>query len=355
MALEKQLTEIARSGDLGTVRAMLKDDPEAGLNWQPIMTAAFEGHARVVKTLIEHGADPNVLSRNNHRHRPLHRILEHKKTIPKRPDHEETVRVLLEHGARVDLRGGHGRMTAPCLAAVDGEIQFLPVLREYIEDWDIFVSAALGESDRVRALLDEDPSLANAVDENRWRPLNYCAASCVGREDDALAARLAEIVALLLERGAEVNRPPPALTSAVGNPSMMDALLDAGAKPDPGLINALWNVDYESVEHLLAAGADIRNPAVDDTLSELVQYGTYNIARFLIDRGANVNGADHHRGRTALHWAALRGAGKDFVGYLFDQGADPSIRDQDGATALDIARDRKRKVIESMILERGTG
>ena len=355
MALEKQLTESARSGDLDLVIAMLKDDPAAALNWQPIMTAAFEGHALVVKTLIEHGADPNVMSRNNHRHRPLHRILEHKKTIPKRPGHVETVRVLLEHGARVDLRGGHGRMTAPCLAAIDGEIRFLPALREYIEDWDIFVSAALGERDRVRALLDVDPDLATAVDENRWRPLNYCAASKVGSDDPAQAAWLDEILVMLLERGAKVNRPPPALTSAVGNPSMMDALLDAGAKPDPGLVTALWNVDYESVERLLAAGADIRHPAVDDTLSELVQYGTYNMARFLIDRGANVNAADHHRGRTALHWAAVRGAGKDFAGYLFDQGADPSIRDQDGATALDIARDRKRKVIESLILERGTG
>ena len=133
---------------------------------------------------------------------------------------------------------------------------------------------------------------------------------------------------------------------------MMQALLDAGAKPDPGLVNALWNMDYDSVEMLLAAGADIRHPAVDDTLSELVQYGSYNMARFLVDRGANVNAVDDHRGRTALHWCAVRGAGKAFVTYLLDQGADPEIRDGEGATALDIARDRKRKAIESMLLER---
>ncbi len=355
MALEKQLTEAARSGDLNTVNAMLKEDPEAALNWQPIMTAAFEGNTEVVRVLLEHGADPNVLSRNNHRHRPLHRVLEHKRTIPKGPHHVETVRVLLEHGARVDLRGGHGRMTAPCLAAVGGEIQFLPAIRVHIEEWDIFVCASLGEEDCARALLDEDADLANAVDENRWRPLNYCTASKVGGDDNVLAAHLEAIIALLLERGAEVNRPPPALTSAVGNPSMMRALLAAGAKPDPGLISALWNVDYDSVELLLEAGADIRHPAVDDTLSELVQYGTYNMARFLIDQGANVNGTDDHRGRTALHWAAVRGAKKEFVQYLFDQGADPSIKDQDGATALDISRERKRKMIESMLLERGAG
>ena len=355
MALEKQLTSAAWSGDLEGAKALLKEDPEAARHWQPIMTAAFTGSAELVGLLLDHGADPNVVSRNNHRHRPLHRVLEHKKTIPKGPHHVDTVRVLLERGARVDLRGGHGRMTAPCLAAVDGEVQFLPVLREYIEEWDIFTSTALGEEDRVRALLDEDPGLVGAVDENRWRPLNYGAASAAGRDDAEAAARLERIVALLLERGAEVNRPPPALTSAIGNPAMMRALLDAGAKPDPGLISALWNVDYDSVELLLEAGADIRHPAVDDALSELVQYGTYKMARFLIDRGANVNGVDDHRGRTALHWAAVRGAGKEFVGYLLEQGADPSIVDRDGATALDVVRERKRKTIESMLLERGAG
>lgn len=353
MALEKQLTQAAWSSDLDAAKALLKDDPEAARHWQPIMTAAFVGSKEIVRVLLEHGADPNVLSRNNHRHRPLHRVLEHKKTIPKGPHHVETVRVLLEHGARVDLRGGHGRMTAPCLAAVGGEVQFLPALREYIENWDIFTCVALGEEERVRALLDGDAGLVAAVDENRWRPLNYAAASRAGRDDADVAARLEAIVALLLERGAEVNRPPPALTSAIGNPAMMRALLDAGAKPDPGLISALWNVDYDSVELLLAAGADIRHPAVDDTLSELVQYGTYKMARFLIDRGANVNGVDDHRGRTALHWAAVRGAGKEFVSYLLDQGADPSIRDQEGATALDVARERKRKTIISMLQERG--
>ena len=224
MALEKQLTSAAWSGDLAATKALLKEDPEAARHWQPIMTAAFTGSTEIVRLLVEHGADPNVISRNNHRHRPLHRVLEHKKTIPKGPHHVETVRVLLELGARVDLRGGHGRMTAPCLAAVGGEIQFLPVLREYIEAWDIFTCVALGEADRVRSLLDGDESLAGAVDENRWRPLNYAAASGAGRDDGSVAARLEAIVVLLLQRGAEVNRPPPPLTSAIGNPAMMRVL-----------------------------------------------------------------------------------------------------------------------------------
>ena len=98
------------------------------------------------------------------------------------------MRVLLEHGARVDLRGGHGRMTAPCLAAVGGENRFLPVLRKYIEKWDIFTSAALGEHERACTLLDREPNLLHAVDENRWRPLNYAVAS-KGRSGRSIGGR----------------------------------------------------------------------------------------------------------------------------------------------------------------------
>ena len=86
-----------------------------------------------------------------------------------------------------------------------------------------------------------------------------------------------------------------------------------------------------------------------------VREGGVATVRWLLSRGANVNAVDDHRGRTALHWAAVRGAGKVFVTYLLDQGADPTIRDRDGAKALDIAREKKRKAVESMLLERGRG
>ena len=59
---------------------------------------------------------------------------------------------------------------------------------------DVFEAAAVGRVDRLRALLDEDPGLANAWAEDGFQPLGL--ASFFGH---------AEAARLLVERGADVN------------------------------------------------------------------------------------------------------------------------------------------------------
>ena len=59
---------------------------------------------------------------------------------------------------------------------------------------DVFEAAAVGRTERLRELLDDDPALANAWAEDGFQPLGL--ASFFGHVD---AARL------LVERGAEVN------------------------------------------------------------------------------------------------------------------------------------------------------
>jgi len=59
---------------------------------------------------------------------------------------------------------------------------------------DVFEASALGRIDRLRELLDADPSLANAWADDGFQPLGL--ASFFGH---------VEAVGLLVERGAEVN------------------------------------------------------------------------------------------------------------------------------------------------------
>ena len=59
----------------------------------------------------------------------------------------------------------------------------------------VFEAAALGRTDRVRELLDEDPSLANAYGEDGFHPAGL--AAFFGHVDTTR---------LLLERGADVNQ-----------------------------------------------------------------------------------------------------------------------------------------------------
>jgi ankyrin repeat protein len=64
--------------------------------------------------------------------------------------------------------------------------------------------------------------------------------------------------------------------------------------------------------------------------------GGIEVAKVLVDAGAEVNRQCEH-GRTALHMAAAWGH-LDLVKYLFESGADPSIRDELDMTPAKVAR-----------------
>ena len=81
---------------------------------------------------------------------------------------------------------------------------------------DVFEAAAVGRTERLGELLDEDPSLANAWAEDGFQPLGL--ASFFGHVD---AARF------LVEHGAEVN-------SASRNDLKVMPLHSAAATGDPG-------------------------------------------------------------------------------------------------------------------------
>jgi hypothetical protein len=62
------------------------------------------------------------------------------------------------------------------------------------------------------------------------------------------------------------------------------------------------------------------------------------MAKLLLDAGASIN-AVNPDGQSSLH-AAARMDMKDFVLYLGERGADLTIKDRSGSTALDIAEGR---------------
>jgi len=68
--------------------------------------------------------------------------------------------------------------------------------------------------------------------------------------------------------------------------------------------------------------------------------GGVEVARLLIAAGADVNRNCEH-GRTALQMAAAWGH-LDMVQFLIENGADPTIRDDEGMTPADIASRSKR-------------
>ena len=128
---------------------------------------------------------------------------------------------------------------------------------------DVFEAAAVGRTDRIRELLDQDPSLANGWAEDGFQPLGL--ASFFGH---------VESVRLLLERGAEVNL-------ASRNEMKVMPLHSAVATGDP-------EARYEIAKLLLENGADPNARQQDDFTPLLAadQSGDERLVQLLEEHGA---------------------------------------------------------------------
>src|ERR671937_2195069 len=128
---------------------------------------------------------------------------------------------------------------------------------------NVFEASALGRTERLRELLDADPSLANAWADDGFQPLGL--ASFFG---NANAARV------LLDHGADVN-------SASRNQMKVMPLHSAAAAQDP-------DVRYEISKLLLEAGAD-PNARQQDEYTPLMaadQQGDPRVRELLVSHGA---------------------------------------------------------------------
>src|SRR5262249_19871566 len=151
--------------------------PARRIEWKPIMEAAFNGDPATVERLLKQGVDPNILSNSTQRHRPLHRAIERKKTLPKHRGHDQVVKLLLNYGADPLRRALETRLTALQLAAAD-EPRFVPFLLPKVPELDLFHAAVTLDVERVRSLLGSGVD-ASARDINSVTALHYCAASAM--------------------------------------------------------------------------------------------------------------------------------------------------------------------------------
>ena len=188
---------------------------------------------------------------------------------------EHRVRGLLAAQPQLAAARDAGGLSALLAARYRNHLGMVEALLAAGPELDVFEAAALGGTDRLAELLDDDPSAVDAVAADGFRPLQ-------------LAAFFGQVAAarLLVQRGADVD-------AVAGN--------DAGLR---ALHSAVAGRHFEVVELLLAAGAD--------------------------------PGPRQQGGFTPLMAAALHGDAP-VAAALLAAGADPTARSDDGRDAADLA------------------
>lgn len=236
----------------------------AGTNATALVDAARQGDSAAVKALLLRNVDVNGASVDGTT--ALH-------WAAQRGD-LDTVNLLLKRGAKVNAGNRYGAtpLRGACVAGNVGVVEALlkagadaNAVREESGETPLMIAARSGHADVVRALL-ANGAKADSVEPRRKQTALMWAA----------AEKHPAVVKVLLEAGAN----PKALSSTKISPLMF----------------AIRAGDLESTRLLLGKGLDINEPAADGT--HMVHFAIINarfeIAKDLVERGANVNVTDMH-------------------------------------------------------------
>jgi cytohesin len=205
-------------------------------------------------------------------------------------------------------------------------------------DQQLIEAAEKGALDLVDKLILQGANV-NARNESGETPLHL-----------ATNRKLAE---LLIAKGADVNAKDDAFKmTPIFNASLeITELLaakgaDLNAQAKDGVTPLCWTVYWnmmDKAKFLIAKGANVNGtPGAKTPLQIAANWGKREFAELLIAKGADVNARDDG-GWTALHWAAFEG-GPAMAALLIAKGADKNARAKDGAeffppsaTPLDVA------------------
>lgn len=355
---EDKVAELLVSG----VRAdVTEEDPRHGTR-TALHLAAEAGHHQIVGALLQAGAQPNtpVVDGNP----PFDRTALH---LAAANGHHEAAGVLLAHGAAVDAqtRAWDGPGETPLsMAAEAGHAAVIAVLAEAGAELTgpadsarpLTTAAGAGHGAAVRQLIQRGAPVAAGRQEALVEAAN--------------GGHLDVVNALLEAGADSNQFPPDnwsALTAAVANnhQEVASRLIAAGADPDGGqgglgpLDQAIMNGNLELVQLLLDSGADVnrRGSGGKTPLMDAVSFHPTSgdevspLLPILLAKGADPN-LQNDRGETALHLAIDQSKVGD-ANLLIEAEPNLNLADQNGRTVLSHAIERGFGDMAALLQTRG--
>ena len=290
-----------------TLKNLLEEEQSGnGSSWaemqgDPVREAVSQGHAEVVKILLEHYTISDEAKLSQYLY------------IASFNGHDDVVRSSLGKGAGIDAVGGK-KGTALQVAALEGNkgtVQLLIARKASIRvispRFGTPISAAAEKGhERCFQMLLNAGAATNAKGGGYAYPL---ISAIIGQNDS--------IIQILLNKGANVNltggRHVCALmaAAALGKLALVEKLISMGARVNDG------------------------NDKGADALHSACCAGHLDVVRLLLDNGADVN-AKGGKHRNALNAACSEGFG-DIVDVLLDAGVEPDAFDANYGNALQAA------------------
>jgi len=200
-----------------------------------------------------------------------------------------------------------------------------------------FVDAATqGDVAKVKEMLHADPSLAQSKDQNG---LSVILKATYYGQRDVVAALLDSGVKLNVFEAAATGQTNRLRALIEEDPALVNSYSPDGFAP---LSLAVFFGHAETVDALLAAGAEVSAPSRETMkltpLASSLAAGQNQIARTLIDHGAHVN-SKGSSDVTPLHTAAARG-NIEAATFLLEHGADIDATTTDGKKPITYAEER---------------
>ncbi len=320
-----------RANDLELTEMLLKAGANASAANQsgatPMLLAAINGNAAILKRLIQAGADPNAaISETGDT--PL--------MMAARTGTVDAVRVLLEHGANINTKETWGGTTALMWAVSERHPEVTRLLVERGADVNAksnFVPAASGRGFEGTAAVAPKPGQTIEEFASGWMtPLMFAA-----REDDLESARI------LIQGGADVNA-----VGGDGKDALALALFNGSYDIASLLIDSHADVNHADAQGFtpLFWAVDRRNMETAPNFPWMVTTDPLPVIKKLLDAGANPNALVNNTPRarmregsprivfaTSIMRAAFAGD-LELVKLLLAHGADPRIQSSDRETTL---------------------